>query len=112
MHPGIHRQPFARTPGEEFRHLQVVELLDRLFNHQIVDTNQDIRAKTELINRQKNAVHADAKIICQLGEISVFQGRSIAHHKTTLTLVSILEGCQAAFGFSTPGVPVCCWQLR
>ncbi len=97
MHPGIHRQPLSRPPGEELGHLQIVEFLYRLFYHQIIDANQNIRVKTELIGCKEYAVHADAKVIFQFGKISVFQGRSVAHHKAALTFVRIFEGSQAAF---------------
>ena len=82
-------EELMRAPGKEARHLQSQEIIDALFNNQIVNRNQKTGFKAPIFKCQVNAVHPKGIFILQPGDICFTQAGTIADNETSFTAIFV-----------------------
>lgn len=101
-----------RAPGDKLGKPEVVDIVHKLLNDQVVRNAQIGSGESQLGERQVKTVHTERDLIAQFTEIGLLQAWAVPNDKGAFAFVNILQFAKTPDARAPPGMQICIRQLR
>ena len=96
----------VRTPGDEFRKRQRIDILHKLLDDKVV-CNAKIRGReSQLRKRQVETVHAKRDLVPQFAEIRLLQAGTVADDEGAFAFMNTLQLSEPSNALAPPGMQI------
>jgi len=101
-----------RTPGDELRYSERVNVIHKLFDDQVI-CDAEIRSCESQFRKCKiKTVHAKCDLVAQLAEIGLLEAGTVSNDEGAFPFVNILQLSETPDALAPPGMEIRGRQLR
>ena len=101
-----------RSPRDKFGKCERIDVIHKLFNHEIVRDAQIGGGKSQVRERKIKTIHAKCDLVSQFIEISLLEAWAIANDESTFAFVNVFQRIKTFYTFTPPRMQIRLRHLR